>query len=102
MKNTPTPWKVFTEETCDGENVFPKLMTADFSEEIFPYGGGTDKEFANCDFIVTCVNCHADLLGALKHAVALLESPINIVLPMIESTIMERKAAIAKATGESA
>lgn len=63
-KHTPAPWRVFTEETHDGENVYPKLMTADYSKEIFPYGGGANKEFANCDFIVKCVNGYNELLEA--------------------------------------
>lgn len=76
INHTPTPWTVFTEETCDGENVYPKIMSHDFGHEVFEYGQSSSKHFADADFIVHCVNCHDELRETLEEIVLDLELEI--------------------------
>jgi len=71
QSHTPTPWTVFTEETPDGENVYPVLMTADYSKRIIDNDifdvdyketyVSPKQTFINAAYIVKAVNFYAEI-----------------------------------------
>ena len=107
---TPGPWEVYV--PGDGEHgalVKARFMKDDSRYTVFVaqcHAGGQDN-LANAELIVTAVNCHDDLLAALKRAEQFIENGVEfgyIRLPTAPDTALETlpaiKAAISKATAQ--
>lgn len=62
VKHTPTPWKV---KNYNGNNKF-RIVGADDSAITNLTGQYLGEEKTNAQFIVKAVNCHDDLVEALK------------------------------------
>ena len=101
-KHTPTPWKMQdmgSQETDIIANSGTIMGLTGGSGAPSKYEPDDAAEWdANAAFILKAVNCHDDLLSALKGLVYALGNPIMGAMYEIDRNLPDARAAIAKAT----
>lgn len=108
MKHTPLPWEAIPAKDEHGDETISIRGDAQFIAmmDLVSIDGGPYHKppncYANAQMIVKAVNCHDELLTALKEALPYVEGAYECAFPNVienDAVVKQIKAAIDKAEG---
>lgn len=95
IKHTPAPWKSFDKTLPDASTDFPCTVITASNGCPLAYVGNHAGYKANAAFIIKAVNCHDELLAALKGLTDKYKGDAKLFA--FEKDLLAARAAIAKA-----